>query len=203
MLPWLLSANCRAGGPRRASGDMRITGGTARGRIISAPAGLRVRPTASKTRQAFFNILGGRTAGSRFLDLFAGSGLMGFEALSRGASALTSVEADRLLARAIEENLQRLGFSGEVICGQAIRVVSMLAPRQFDIIFADPPYGRGLAAETVEAVDRHRLLAGGGLMAVEHAAADELPALAGALEFCSRRKYGQCLLSFYRWRPDP
>jgi 16S rRNA (guanine966-N2)-methyltransferase len=181
---------------------MRITGGECRGRTISAPEGLAVRPTASKIRQAFFNILSNIIVPEpRFVDVCAGSGLMGFEALSRGASRLIAVEDNRQFAQAIESNAKRLGFQAatEVICGDARKVLPLLNQAEADVIFADPPYRNDdLARSIVRLVDEHNLLAQDGVLAIEHSQDLKLAENHGQLVLYDRRKYGQTAISFFR-----
>ncbi len=177
---------------------MRITGGSARGRVINGPAGLTARPTASKIRQAFFNILCNKTPHSCFLDLFAGTGLIGLEALSRGAASLIAVEESSKLAHAIEADLRRLGFLGKVICADVRKVLPVLEPGSFDIIYADPPYASQLACTVIAGVSRHELLKPDGILAIEHSRADSLPDVDLALSLFDRREYGQTAVSFYR-----
>lgn len=176
---------------------MRITGGEARGRLIAVPDGAPVRPTASKVRQAFFNILGNKTGGASFLDLCAGSGLMGMEALSRGARQLIFVEQDRKAAKAIETNLLKLSFQAEVICQDLRKVLPILDPGAFDLIFADPPYKSDLSAKILELVERHQLLAPEGLLVIEHLKSSTPAESCGKLKRSSIRTYGQTSLSFY------
>jgi 16S rRNA (guanine(966)-N(2))-methyltransferase RsmD len=170
--------------------------------VISAPEGLAVRPTGSKIRQAFFNILGNRLPDCAFVDVCAGSGLMGIEALSRGAASLIAIEESRRLAQAIEGNLKRLGYAdqAEVITGDARKVLPLLNPRQADVIFADPPYRAKLAEPILLAIDKHDLLSPGGIFAIEHAFDMPLPPETESLENFDRRKYGQTAISFYRRR---
>ncbi|MBX9685782.1 MAG: 16S rRNA (guanine(966)-N(2))-methyltransferase RsmD [Candidatus Obscuribacterales bacterium] len=177
---------------------MRITGGEARGRSISGPDGLELRPTGSKLRQAFFNILGNKLNASSFLDLCAGTGLMGLEALSRGAGSLIAVEENRKSARNIEANLKHLGYEGEVICSDLRRVIPLLAPKSFDIIYADPPYKSEIFVSIIELVDKHKILAADGLLVLEHLRNRKLPEKVGELELSSIRHYGQSSLSFYK-----
>lgn len=177
---------------------MRITGGCARGRVILGPQGLEARPTASKIRQAFFNILRNKVPDARFLDLFAGTGLMGLEALSRGASTLTAVEESRKLARAIEADIKRLGFEGEVICADVRRVMPILEPSQFDIIYADPPYQGRLSMDVLSGIAGHNLLSPHGVLAIEHARSEVLPEREKSLLLFDQRDYGQTTVTFYR-----
>ncbi|MBY0360027.1 MAG: 16S rRNA (guanine(966)-N(2))-methyltransferase RsmD [Candidatus Obscuribacterales bacterium] len=177
---------------------MRITGGESRGRLISAPEGLSVRPTASKVRQAFFNILAAKVNACRFLDLCAGSGLIGLEALSRGAQSLTSVEENPRLVKILQENLTKLGYKADVICGDLRKVIPKLKAGSFDIVFADPPYASGLGASVLSLVEEYDLLADEGLLIIE--GARYLPGCEPAtkLELKETRPYGQTVLYFYQ-----
>lgn len=182
---------------------MRITGGEARGRRVGGPDGLEVRPTASKVRQAFFNILGGKLKGCRFLDLCAGSGLMGIEALSRGAGSVVHVEEKRKLVRAIELNLIQLNLNGRVVCGDVCLVLPTFAPESFDVIFADPPYKANLSGAILRGVDQNNLLADGGVFIVEHLRSLPPPVESGQLKVTDQRHYGQTTLTFYRKSSEP
>ncbi|MBX9667600.1 MAG: 16S rRNA (guanine(966)-N(2))-methyltransferase RsmD [Candidatus Obscuribacterales bacterium] len=177
--------------------SLRITGGGARGRVITSPRGLEVRPTSSKIRQALFNILSGRLNNAKFLDLFAGSGLMGMEALSRGAKSLVAVELERTLADNIKESLDQFGFEGDVITGDVRQVLSEMRGQKFDIIFADPPYKSGLAGSTVQLVDRYGLLQEDGLLIIEHAKSADLPVEKISVKLTKQREYGRTCLSFF------
>ncbi|MBS1955406.1 MAG: 16S rRNA (guanine(966)-N(2))-methyltransferase RsmD [Cyanobacteria bacterium SZAS-4] len=177
---------------------MRITGGEARGRLVPSPEGLAVRPTASKIRQAFFNILQGKVGQCDFLDVFAGTGLMGLEALSRGANSLVSIEAERRMARALEDSLKALGFDGEVICGDYRHILSTLPPLKFDIVFADPPYKTNYPNGVVEMVELHDLLKSEGILAIEHKRDFRFDQPKGSLKVYDRRQYGQTAISFFR-----
>src|SRR6185369_11018132 len=148
---------------------IRITGGEARGRTVPSPHEEGVRPTASKIRQAFFNILGAKTADADFLDIFAGTGLMGLEAASRGARSVTSIEENRRMGKAIESCFHHLGYEPSVIVGDFRKILSNFQPDAFDIIYADPPYQSRFAASVTELVDKLGLLRVSGIFAVEHA----------------------------------
>lgn len=179
---------------------LRITGGECRGRVITGPEGLEVRPTSSKIRQAFFNIISNRIGDARFVDVCAGSGLMGMEALSRGAASLIAIEENRKFAQAIEKTGEKLGFKerAEVICGDVRKVLPLLNPGEADVIFADPPYKSQLAEPIVRLVDKNQLLAEDGILVVEHAVALPPPESTDGLEMFDTRKYGQTAVSFYR-----
>ena len=119
---------------------MRVVGGTARGRRLQAPAGTTVRPTSDRAREAIFNSLTsmGVLEDATVLDLFAGTGALGIEALSRGAVSATFVERDRTALAAIRANLEALGFEGRVVSGDAVAHAALVGP--VDVAFVDPPY---------------------------------------------------------------
>jgi 16S rRNA (guanine966-N2)-methyltransferase len=119
---------------------MRVVGGTARGRRLQAPAGKTVRPTSDRAREAIFNSLTslGVLDDARVLDLFAGTGALGIEALSRGAASATFVERDRAALAAIRTNLETLGFEGRVVPGDAVAHAALVG--HVDVAFVDPPY---------------------------------------------------------------
>ncbi len=182
---------------------MKITAGQFRGRSVHCPAGLDVRPTSSKVRQAFFNILGTKVRGAAFLDIFAGSGLMGFEALSRGAAYVAFIEESRDQGRAIDKTIamfaQQAG-EAELILGDFRRVLPDLKRQsKFDLIFADPPYKRRYGATVLALVEEHALLGEGGLTIIEHFRDDPLPDQSpdGNLMKCDYRVYGQTALTFF------
>ncbi|HEY9787496.1 MAG TPA: 16S rRNA (guanine(966)-N(2))-methyltransferase RsmD [Candidatus Obscuribacterales bacterium] len=176
---------------------MRITGGNARGRSIASPQGPGVRPTGAKVRQAVFNILGARTNGARFLDICAGTGLIGLEALSRGAKSLIAVEENRQMVKAIQASLKKLGYEAEVIAGDLRQVLPVLEGQQFDIIFADPPYGSPLTNSILTSVDKYSLLAEAGVFIIEHARNQALPDETERLLKSDVRHYGQTSLTFF------
>jgi 16S rRNA (guanine966-N2)-methyltransferase len=135
---------------------MRISGGTLRGRRLHSPAGAVTRPTSDLLRQALFNVLGERIRDARVLDLFAGSGALGIEALSRGAATATFVEANRAAALCLARNLETLALTdrSRLIALDAFRVLRDLAQEgeTFTCVLIDPPYGEDLAPRTIEAL---------------------------------------------------
>lgn len=159
---------------------MRIITGTARGCRLKTPKGETTRPTADRIKESLFNILGRRVEEAHVLDLFAGTGALGLEALSRGASSALFV--DERTASLIEENAvkARLFDRAEIVRGDALRVLCRLGTleRSFDLIFCDPPYRRGLWEKALSSVDREGLLSPDGCMIVEHGTEEEeLPTL--------------------------
>jgi 16S rRNA (guanine966-N2)-methyltransferase len=150
---------------------MRIIAGEWRGRKLVAPAGIQTRPAADRTRETLFSMLASRLGGFeglRVADLYAGSGALGLEALSRGAAHVTFVEQDRAALTAIEANSRTLGAEPRVAI-RAMSAARLPACDPFDLIFADPPYTPGSGTAVAEAVQQAHWLAAGGWMAVETA----------------------------------
>lgn len=169
---------------------MRIIGGEWKGRRLEPVRGRGVRPTADRVREAWMSILQGRLPGASVLDLFAGSGAVGLEALSRGAAHVVFVERSRRAARTLKRNVQRLGASGRctVVVADALTYAAGLSPLSCDLALADPPYGRGLAARLLSAYLR---LPFAQELWVEHRRDESLPQLAEA----ARRRYGDTALT--------
>ena len=180
---------------------MRVIGGSAKGRRLLAPKGQSVRPTADRVKESLFNILPRDFSGMKVLDLFAGTGNLSIEALSRGAGHALLVDSSERSVAAIKENLRRLGFTArsEVWAAPAARSLKVLARRResFDIIFLDPPYDQGLAARALDIIARGKLLRLSGTAVVEHSAREALQQGYDALELHDQRRYGDTLLSFY------
>lgn len=186
---------------------MRLTGGLDRGRRLKAPRGHRTRPTAAKVREAIFNILGPPPDGA-VLDLFAGTGALGLEALSRGARQVVFVERERNALSALRQNLRELGVGARatVIAADVRSAIKRLSTSmgpddRFSWIFMDPPYAqRGEAdvnAILCELSDRE-LLSGCAVVIVEHDRRHRPPASIAGLFLTDRREYGETELSFYR-----
>jgi 16S rRNA (guanine966-N2)-methyltransferase len=153
---------------------VRIIAGLWRGRPIEAPPGHGTRPTADRVRETLFSMLASRLgsfAELRVADLFAGSGALGLEALSRGAASVTFVENDPAAIAVIRRNADKLGASVQVLGGSALAL-----PRSdpFDLIFADPPYAAGSGSAVVASIVKSGWLGGGGWLSVETSRADEV-----------------------------
>jgi 16S rRNA (guanine966-N2)-methyltransferase len=181
---------------------MRIIGGEARGRPVRLPGGCRIRPTADRVKKSLFDILHS-VNGKSFLDLFAGSGNVGLESLSRGARLAVFVERDVRLVETIRKSLAQLGFGerAEVIAANAERGLGRLIQRgeRFDIIFADPPYDEGLAVETLKWLERGDLLAESGIVVLQHSIREKPEGLQiGAMAVTDRRRYGDTVLTFLK-----
>jgi 16S rRNA (guanine966-N2)-methyltransferase len=187
---------------------MRLTGGSDRGRRLKAPRGLRTRPTAAKIREAIFNILGPPPDGA-VLDLFAGTGSLGLEALSRGARKVVFVERDRHAVAALRGNLRELNvesrstvIAADVCTGIRRLAVSIsgedrFSEDRFSWVFMDPPYATSAADILAELADKD-LLAGCAVVIVEHDKRHRPAASIGGLFLTDRREYGDTELSFYR-----
>ena len=182
---------------------MRIIGGEARGRRLRPVRGRQVRPTADRVREALFSVLESRLgtlSGLASLDLFAGSGALGLEALSRGGKRAVFVESDPAAARTVEENLQLCGLADRA------RVVQTPVERflaggaggdRFGLVFLDPPYDADLGEATLVALVPD-LLTPGAMVVLEHGARQSHPDRAGCLQRIWSRQYGQTGLSLYR-----
>ena len=185
---------------------MRIIAGTLRSRRLDAPAGLATRPTSDRLRETLFNVLAPHIEGAHFLDLYAGSGAVGIEALSRGAALVDLVERAQPALVALRENLSTLGLR-EGVRVHAGSVNTFLrrghtgTPPQFDLVFLDPPYD---ADEEYEASlgllgsAASSLLAPGALVVAEHRRKQPLEDRYGSLERTRLLKQGDAALSFYR-----
>jgi len=187
---------------------MRVIAGTYRSRQLKSLKGLALRPTSDRLRETLFNVISGRIAGSRFLDVFAGTGAVGIEALSRGAAEAVFIENHPPAAALIKKNLDSLGISSDarVLTMDALRALERLAsPKSaaskiFDAIFLDPPYA---AMEDYRRVlsflGASPLLAEGGLVIAEHRRSFELPESAGNLQSFRVLRQGDASLTFYRF----
>ncbi len=180
---------------------MRIIAGRLKGRQLTLPDSSTARPTADRTREALFSILMPVLSGARVLDLFAGSGALGAEALSRGASSCVFVELDPDNAAALRASLRRFGLSEEeasVVCADFRDVVPCLEleDRRFDLIFLDPPYRAGLYTEAAECA--LRLLTENGMIVIEHERGEPEPELPSELKRTDRRNYGKNVIDLLK-----
>ena len=180
---------------------MRVIGGAARGRRLKVPKGQSVRPTAARVKGSLFNILPHDFSALRVLDLFAGSGNVSIEALSRGAEQAILVDESPRTAAVIKENLSRLELSAraQVWIAPVARSLRKLARagESFDLIFLDPPYDRQWVGTTLKAIGETQLLRSNGKVVAEHSARETVQSRYGDLVLYDQRRYGDTLLSFF------
>jgi 16S rRNA (guanine966-N2)-methyltransferase len=176
---------------------MRVTGGILKGRMLKTTPGLATRPTTDKIRQAIFNILMNDIEGATVLDIFAGSGALGIEALSRGAASAALIESGRKQTEVIWQNLRTLGLKAEVFESDYIIACRNFRKngRKFDLIFADPPYEKYDPEDLIEAALQYDLLENNGLLIIEHKAGQSEKS--DRMEMLKKRKFGQTEVSFY------
>ena len=180
---------------------MNIIGGIYKGRVITMPGGPAIRPTSNKVREALFNILGERVRGAVVLELFAGSGSLGIEAISRGAKSAVFVDNDAGCSRTIRKNLKSLGISGGVKVTQlnVVQAIKKLDGKEkFDMIFMDPPYSRGWIKKILINLGQYDILNHPGLLICEHHKKDETPQAEGGFVKFRENRYGDTVLSFYK-----
>lgn len=179
---------------------MRIIAGEARGLALSKPPA-DVRPTMDRVRAAIFSSLGDAVPGARVLDLFAGSGAMGIEALSRGAAEAVFVDANPRSVACVRDNLRRTKFSGSVQTMDALKFVELYASEGFDLIFADPPYAkrdkdRDFAAELLSHPALPAALRPGGTLVLERLSGADEP-VQPRLTQIRLRRYGESEVAYY------
>jgi 16S rRNA (guanine966-N2)-methyltransferase len=186
----------------------RIIGGTAGGRRLRTPSGEATRPTSDRVREALFSALEselGSLTGLRFLDLYAGSGAVGLEAVSRGAGMLTSVESDRRTARLVQDNAGTLGFQEVEVLSQPVAGVLRKHPRvPYDVVFADPPYPLDNAdlEQVLGLLVANEWLATGSMLVVERSARSVEPAWPPGLVRERDKQYGETVLWYVRAAPE-
>ena len=181
---------------------MRITGGQMRGRRLFVPKGRDVRPTSDRVREALFSLVGQDLRGVAVLDLFAGTGVLGVEALSRGADRAVFVDQAPRALEVVRRNLEQCGLTGlaEVVRHDLRRGLppGATAPGQaFDLVFLDPPYGRALADPLLAPLGRTGILARGALVVVETGAGEGLPYRGGPLRHLESRTYGDTRIHLF------
>lgn len=180
---------------------MRVIAGTFRGRILKSPPDNKTRPTSDRLRETLFNILAPRIEGSRFLDLCAGTGAIGIEAVSRGALHVTFVDKSRRACALIEENLDKLGVpedATEVSALPAENFTGRKHEQGWDVVYFDPPYAMEYSLVLWEfGADDSTLLNDDGVLIVEHHAKNDLPDEIGKIRRWRVHKQGETRLSFY------
>ena len=180
---------------------MRIVAGKNKGNILKSPKDLSVRPTSEKVREAVFDILGTSVEETCFLDLFAGTGAVGIEALSRGAKKVIFIEKEQKCIKIIKENLEKTDNSQNAIVYKIdfMSGLKLLARKNYllDYIFLDPPYSRGLVNISLLEISKLPILRHNGLVIAQHYKKEKVIENLNNLSLHNQRRYGECYLSFY------
>jgi 16S rRNA (guanine966-N2)-methyltransferase len=184
---------------------MRITGGQFNGRVLGSLSGMNIRPTSSKVRQAVFNIIGNDTSGFHVMDIFAGTGIMGIEALSRGADWAMFFDNSGRSLELIRKNLELCGLDdrGYVIKGEIKNNIpshERLERGAIDLAFIDPPYGKDLISGVLIAIVKNEIMADNGLIVTESKREDKLPGEVGDFILNKTRIYGETKIDIYERR---
>jgi len=181
---------------------MRVIGGIKGSRKLRSSRSKFLRPTMDRVRESIFNILGKEVINARFLDLFAGTGSVGIEALSRGAREVFFVERDYKIAEVLKKNLHDLGFEGEnrILKMDFAKAIKSLSgeERKFDIIYIDPPYGSGFSLQSMELLAEFDILKDNGIVLVEHFHKDRLQENFRSLKLFRVRKFGDTCISIFK-----
>ena len=185
---------------------MRIISGMSKGRKLITPKSLSLRPTSDRVKESIFNILSEEIEGGVVLDLFAGTGNLGIEALSRGAKNVIFVEKGRHALGLIQRNLAQLGLEerSEVLPIDAIRAIAILKQRRktFDVIFMDPPYEKGWVEKTLVKLRSHQIYDKDSILVVEHHRRELLPPIIHGWNLIRRREMGETVVSFLTPQED-
>ena len=174
---------------------MRVITGTARGRRLKTPEGMDIRPTTDNVKESVFNILQFDIEGRRVLDLFAGTGQLGIECLSRGAREVVFIDQSRDAVKIVKDNLKACGFSAPVLQQDAISYLNSCG--KFDLIFVDPPYDAGLYKTVLEKINSIDILSEGGIILCESRRETEIPEMQAPYHLRKEYRYGKVKLSLY------
>lgn len=177
---------------------MRIISGAQKGHRISSGKKARMRPTSEKARECIFNVLREEVSGKRVLDLFAGAGGLGLEALSRGAQSVTFVDASSQSISVLKRNLEILKLKNKstVIKIDGLKAIKKL-PQSFDLIFADPPYGKGYVQQMINALITSHILEEGGILVLEHHKKETFSCPQEKLIVLKQKRFGDTVISFF------
>lgn len=180
---------------------MRVITGSARGRRLKTPEGQDIRPTTDNVKESVFNILQFDIEGRRVLDLFAGTGQLGIECLSRGAREAVFIDADRDAVKIVRENLKTCGFSAPVLQQDALSFLNNCG--KFDLVFIDPPYDAGLYEPVLEKINSVDILSDGGIILCESRRETVLPDMRRPYYKKKEYRYGRVKLSLYAKESSP
>ena len=183
---------------------MRITGGQAKGRLLASLRGWKIRPTSDRVREAVFNLIGQDVSGFKVLDLFAGTGCLGIEALSRGAARVLFVDNSIQSIKLIKKNLALCGYEslGSVLKGDLSKGLPRKHPllkKKFDLIFLDPPYEKRMIPSLLGELSERDILASPSIAVAESFKTETLPEVLGRLQMVSFRTYGETKISIYHF----
>jgi len=174
---------------------MRVITGTARGRRLKTPEGMDIRPTTDNVKESVFNILQFDIEGRRVMDLFAGTGQLGIECLSRGAKEVVFIDQSRDAVKIVKENLKACGFSAPVLQQDALSYLG--ACGKFDLIFVDPPYDAELYQPVLEKINSIDILSEGGIILCESRRETDMPEMQAPYFLRKEYRYGKVKLSLY------
>ncbi len=175
---------------------MRIIGGKLKGHKLKGIGKRTTRAITDRVKESIFDILGD-VSGRRVLDLFAGTGSLGIEALSRGAREVVFIDCDRGCVKTIRRNLSTLGLKAHIYGEDIGRGLRKLPAKEFDLIFVDPPFKSNLAEQTLENLNQFKLIASEGVVVVRHHSKKSQPERVGGLKLSRREKYGENIVCFY------
>ncbi len=183
---------------------MRIVAGSAKGRVLAAPKSDDViRPTADRVRETIFNVLGQRCDGLTVLDLFAGTGALGLEAVSRGAIKAVLVDRGREALELCRQNTATLKFTNqvEIMNSSAIEAIATLGKKKqlFELVFSDPPYALTAGVSVLEALEKAGIVSEGGVAVIERGREEQLPQQVGRFESIDERDFGTAIVTMFRF----
>ena len=178
---------------------MRVITGTARGRKLKTPENYDIRPTTDSVKEAVFNIIQFDVEGRRVLDLFAGTGQMGIEALSRGAAECVFVDRDKAAANIVRQNLTACGLSARVAGEDALGYLDTCG--RFDLVFVDPPYDSGIYDAVLQKINSVDILSDGGIIICESRRETPMPAVSAPYYMGREYNYGKVKITVYRKEP--
>ncbi len=178
---------------------MRVITGTARGRKLKTPENYDIRPTADSVKEAVFNIIQFDVEGRRVLDLFAGTGQLGIEALSRGAAECVFVDRDKAAADIVRQNLTACGLSARVAAEDALGYLDTCG--RFDLVFVDPPYDSGIYDAVLQKINSVDILSDGGIIICESRRETPMPAVSAPYYMGREYNYGKVKITVYRKEP--
>lgn len=181
---------------------MRITGGSSKGRLILSDKGNAIRPTSSKVREAIFNIIGNDLSGMNVLDLFAGTGILGLEALSRGAAFSLFVDNSVNALNLINKNITICGFKESALAvkrnlNKGLPSHDLLSKGNINLVFADPPYRKNLIPGVLEDISLKRIMSSDSICVTESMKEDQVPELSKDLRLIKSKVYGETKISIY------